>query len=118
MKTMISTSAQRTEMTLSDAVSQRLWPLEVCALCAGAQRRSRLENFGDPPVEPALSVLVESLNREANLHPLGRFLMRSHLLELLETRLRLVKKWSSPGNCSEASPLHRPIFITGMPRSG
>ena len=59
------------------------------ALCAEARRRTRLEDFGDPPIEPALSILVKSLELEADLHPLGRFLMRIHLRELLETRLRL-----------------------------
>jgi hypothetical protein len=78
-----------------------------------------LEDFGAPPIEQALSVLVESLEREANLHPVGRFLMRTHLLDLLTTRLRLVDAWKSqPEEDVESSPIARPIFITGMPRSG
>ena len=48
-----------------------------------------MEELGEPPIESALSILVNSLEREADLHPLGRFLMRTHLRELIETRLRL-----------------------------
>jgi hypothetical protein len=89
--------------------------LESEALCAEARRRTRLEDFGDPPIEPPLSILVNSLELEADLHPLGRFFMRVHLRELLETRLRLTHAWSGKFESLEASVIERPIFITGMP---
>jgi hypothetical protein len=104
--------------TLGDGLSRRLWPLQSEALCAEARRRTGLEDFGDPPIEPALSILVNSLELQADLHPLGRFLMRVHLLELLKTRLRLVQAWSRRSEALAASLIQRPIFITGMPRSG
>src|SRR5262245_53332679 len=104
--------------TLGDAVSRRLWPLDSETLCARARRRTGLEDFGDPPIQPALSTLVNSLEREADLHPVGRFLMRGHLLEILETRLRLTQAWKGQLEALAASPIQRPIFITGMPRSG
>jgi hypothetical protein len=88
------------------------------ALCAEARRRTRLEDFGDPPIEPALSILVKSLELEADLHPLGRFLDRIHLRELLETRLRLAHAWSGQLEALKASLIKRPVFVTGMPRSG
>lgn len=103
---------------LGNAVSRRLWLLEGEGLCAEARRRTGLEDFGDPPIEPALSVLVNSLEGEADLHPLGRFLMRVHLRGLLETRLRLASAWSRQLAALECSPIQRPVFITGMPRSG
>jgi LPS sulfotransferase NodH len=103
---------------LGDGLSRRLWFLESEALCAEAMRRTGLENFGEPPIEPALSILVDSLEREANLHPLGRFLMRTHLRQLLETRLRLTQAWSEQSDALATSPIQWPIFITGLPRSG
>jgi sulfotransferase family protein len=103
---------------LGDDLSRGFGSLQSEELCAEARRRSRLEDFGDPPVEPALSILVNSLEHQADLHPLGRFLMRIHLLELLETRLRLVQVWTRRSEALAASPVQRPIFITGMPRSG
>ncbi len=104
--------------TFGAAVSRQWWPLESQALCAAARRRIGLEYFGDPPIEPALSVLANSLECEANLHPLGRFLMRAHLRGLLETRLRLADAWSRRLEALEAAPILRPVFITGIPRSG
>ena len=92
--------------------------LDVAALCAEARRRTRLENFGDPPLEPALSILTASLEREASLHPLGRFLMRIHLRELLDARLRWVARCNAKAEeVSKSNPV-APIFIVGMPRSG
>ena len=61
---------------------------------------------------------MNSLELEADLHPLGRFLMRVHLRELLETRLRLDHAWSGQSEALDASLIQRPVFITGMPRSG
>jgi hypothetical protein len=104
--------------TLGDSLSRRLWSLRREELCAEAKHRTGLEDFGDPPIEPAFSILVSSLELQADLHPLGRFLMRVHLLELLETRLRLVQAWSKRSEALAASLIQRPIFITGMPRSG
>ncbi len=56
-------------------LGRRLWFLDSKDLCAEACHRTGLQDFGDPPLERALSVLVESLEREAERHPLGRFLM-------------------------------------------
>ncbi len=113
-----SRSDKTQRQTYGDKLSRRLWPLDAESLCAVARRRTRLYDFGDPPLEPALSVLVQSLEREADLHPLGRFMVRAHLRELLTTRLRLVEEWRMQTAAPAASRIERPIFITGMPRSG
>jgi Sulfotransferase family len=104
--------------TLGHGISRRLWLLESDSLCAEARRRTRLEDFGDPPIEPALTILVNSLETEADLHPHGRLLMRVHLQELLETRLRLTQAWNGLSEIPEVSVIERPVFITGIPRSG
>jgi hypothetical protein len=107
------------EPGVSDHRGRLLWPFDAEALCAKARRTTGLEDFGAPPIEQALSVLVDSLEREAALHRVGRFLMRMHLLDLLKTRLRLVDAWKRrPLGDLESSSIARPIFITGMPRSG
>ena len=97
--------------------ARRLWPFDGEALSAKARRATGLEDFGAPPIDQPLSVLADSLEREAALHQLGRFLMRTHLLDLLTTRLRLVEAWKQQPQ-AEAEPVARPIFITGTPRSG
>jgi hypothetical protein len=104
---------------VSDDWSRRLWPFDAETLYARARQTTGLEDFGAPPIEQALSVLVDSLEREATLHRVGRFLMRTHLLDLLKTRLRLADVWKrQPQEDVESSPIARPIFITGAPRSG
>jgi len=100
------------------AAGGHLCPLESKRLCEDARRRTGLEDFGRPPLEPAFSVLVESLESDADLHPLGRFLIRMHLRALLETRLRLANYWRDKQQAMEAVAVERPVFIIGMPRSG
>lgn len=92
--------------------------LDSKSLCAQARRNTALESFGEPSVEPALTFLLNSLEGEADLHPFGRFLMMMHLREILEARLRLNREWNETVRDSERTPVFRPIFITGMPRSG
>ncbi len=58
-------------------------------LCRTAQRREGLEDFGEPDVLEPLSQLVESIERDAALHPVGRYLTRERLLSVLQNRLRI-----------------------------
>ena len=99
-------------------LSRRLWLLDNSRLCQEARSRTGLENFGEPPIEPGLKILTESLELEADLTPLGRFLMHVHLRDLLETRLRLAEVWRSEAEELDNTPIRKPIFIVGMPRSG
>src|SRR6185312_9318691 len=95
--------------TLGDALSQRAWRLDSRDLCARARRKTGFGNFGEPAVDPALTILVTSLEDEANLHPLGRLLMRTHLSGILENRLKLAHRLNGPARPLAAPP----IFITG-----
>jgi hypothetical protein len=104
--------------SLGDVLSRQFCPLNGKALCAEARRRTSLADFGDPPIETALSTLLNSLELQADLHPVGRFLMWVHLRGLLETRLRLNQAWREHLEAMNASRIERPVFITGMPRSG
>ena len=81
-------------------------------------RSTGLEDFGGPSVTPALPNLLNSLEQEANLHPLGRFLMRIHLRDLLKTRLWLTEVRKGNLEHLERQQIKQPIFIVGMPRSG
>ena len=58
--------------TVGDRFSRQLWRLESDALCADARHRTGLEYFGEPAIDPALTVLLNSLENEADLHLLGR----------------------------------------------
>ena len=104
--------------SLAAKLSRGLWPLDFERLCAEARCRTGLDDFGSPPLAPALPILLESLEREADLRPIGRFLLRIHLRDLLETRLRLAHAWKGRLEHMERERLKGPLFIVGMPRSG
>lgn len=103
--------------SLWDSLKCKFVTLDVDNLIDTAMRRTCLEDFGDPPCKSALQVLVDACNNEAGLNLFGRFAARQHLLDLLETRLRLVDYWRRTQEIRKQQ-IRRPLFITGMPRSG
>ncbi len=103
---------------LAGRLSEGAWRLDSAQLCARARRKTGLNDFGAPSVEPALSILANSLETEADLHPLGRLLIRIHLLGILAARLKFAARHEARLQDATSSPALAPIFITGMPRSG
>ena len=94
-----------------------LVPLEQVDLMSAARRATGLSDFGpDDFIEP-FAVLLESLNRESNLTLLGRILVRSDILNLLQNRLRIAELAKQEPAIGEER-IERPIFIVGLPRSG
>jgi hypothetical protein len=91
--------------------------LGVEALLEKAMRNTGLSDFGGEEFRQPLALLVDSLEREANLSLLGRMVARSDLLRTLENRLRLVDLFRQHPEIAE-QPIERPIFVVGPPRSG
>ncbi|HWC61280.1 MAG TPA: sulfotransferase [Verrucomicrobiae bacterium] len=100
------------------ARGKRTFELDCEQLCHAARRATGLDDFGDPPVDLPLSLLVLSLKREANLHPLGKLLIKIHLHGLLTARLKLAAQYQLQDRPGARTSIVRPIFIIGMPRSG
>lgn len=92
-------------------------PLSVDDLLARARRQSKLERFDDEALLDRLAVLVDSLEREADLNPAGRLMTRMHLVAVLVTRMR-IQAWIETHPEIFAAALPRLVFITGLPRSG
>jgi hypothetical protein len=109
---------QHRRPSFADKVSRGLWYLDFDELCAEVRRRTGLEDFGTPALTPALPILLDSFEREAGLRPLGRYLMRYHVRDLLQNRLRLANAWERKLAAMEGEHLRRPVFIVGIPRSG
>ena len=65
----------------------------------------------------ALDRLVEALNREANLHDLGIQYFQDFLLRLLTNHLKLQAEYDRHPEILTI-PLHRPLFVVGLFRSG
>ncbi len=94
-----------------------LIPLRAAGLVSAAILRTGLGRARDEQSEESLKVLADACDSEAGLSLIGRIAARRHLLELLETRFRLVEHWRrTPGILEQE--VHPQIFITGVPKSG
>ncbi|MCA9502389.1 MAG: sulfotransferase [Spirochaetaceae bacterium] len=92
--------------------------LDADALAAEASAKTGgLDDFGDERFWEPFRIFVQSLREEAKLHTVGALLIRDDLVSALETRLRITEtRKRHPEVCAEA--VEKPIFITGLPRTG
>ncbi len=91
--------------------------LDADRLAEEAQRRTGLTDFGDDLFWEPYRVFVDSLNTEARLHTLGRLIARDDLLNSLQIRLELTD-WRKRHPEIARERIERPLFITGLPRTG
>lgn len=91
--------------------------LDADALVAAATEKSGLTDFGDEWFREPLGVLVDGLNTEAQLSPLGLELSRRRLTALLVDRLRLrALQREHPDVLDIEVPVA--AVILGLPRTG
>ncbi len=86
-------------------------------LHASAARIAGLSDFGADDYTDGLAVLLESYARDADLTPLGERVKRSFLRGALVARLLSEAAWRS-WPAYAAVGIERPIFVTGLPRTG
>jgi hypothetical protein len=86
-------------------------------LQASASRRTGLTDFGDDDYADGLAVLLQACEREAALTAPGAKALRSFLRGALIARLFSQAAWTAHPHYT-AVPVDRPIFITGLPRTG
>jgi hypothetical protein len=91
--------------------------LEEASLIAAARRESRLRDFADESFRGPLRQLLASLEEEAQLHPLGRLLLRQSLVRALVNRLRLEDLCRRHLAIGEL-PVREPVFVLGLQRTG
>ena len=60
--------------------------LEKEDLIRSARKNTGLKDLGQDFQDEPLERLIHSINEEANLHPIGRFITKQRLVNLLETR--------------------------------
>ncbi|MEZ4318544.1 MAG: sulfotransferase [Myxococcota bacterium] len=85
-------------------------------ILAAAQKRTGLQDFGDPTFRGPLGRIVEASNG-AMLSPLGRVIARQAYVEAATTRLKLQQLLKDdPSLATER--IERPIFVVGFPRTG
>lgn len=82
-----------------------------------ARNATKLTDFGDMGFMAGLERLMRSLEEEAELNTIGRLSTNTYLLQLLCNRLQLEEDRKRFPEIAEQK-ISRPIFITGLPRSG
>jgi hypothetical protein len=100
-----------------EPVKYRIARLDVDSVVATARKRTNLEDFGDEHFRETLAVLIDSLERDAALHAIGRLTARRQIVDLLSTKLRVRDLLERQPEILDA-PVSRPIVILGMPRTG
>jgi hypothetical protein len=107
-------------LKFADRGAQRLrlgeQPLEADEQVAAAERRAG-RRFRNLEFEPGLRMLIESCEQEAELSIFGRVSLRWDIQRLLGNALRL-ERAEEEDPAIVRSPVDKPIFITGLPRSG
>ncbi|MET0237808.1 MAG: sulfotransferase, partial [Kibdelosporangium sp.] len=87
------------------------------SLHASATKITGLTDFGPDDYLEGLSVLLDSYHREAGLTEFGARVKRSGLRGALVARLLSESAWQRLPSCADV-PISRPIFVTGLPRTG
>ncbi|MGA9869250.1 MAG: sulfotransferase [Acetobacteraceae bacterium] len=92
-------------------------PVASGPLLAKARRDTGLDDLDEAEIIEPLERLLAACGQEANLSLIGRFALRWDAVRFLSNLLRLrAAEAASPDIVSQ--PIDRPIFITGLPRSG
>jgi hypothetical protein len=86
-------------------------------LQASASRRTGLDDFGPDDYTDGLAVLLDSLAADAGLTPAGTKAQRALLRGVLMARLCSEAAWRANPEYAAVS-IGRPVFITGLPRTG
>jgi hypothetical protein len=91
--------------------------LDEANLVRAATASTGLSDFGDEPCLEPLRILLDALEREAQLTWLGRSIARREIVRLLENRLRLVEDRKRNPEIAKVE-IRRPLFVVGLPRTG
>jgi len=86
-------------------------------LHASASRRTGLSDFGADDYTDGLAVLLDACAAEAGFTPLGAKAQRALLRGVLTARLCSEAAWQADPDYARV-PIERPVFITGLPRTG
>lgn len=91
--------------------------LSVAKLVRTARRKTGLDDFGDEWFLQPLSVLVDAINNEAHLTPLGKLIQKSRLESALCVRLRVQALLKRHPEILDVD-LGKIIVIAGLQRTG
>ena len=87
------------------------------SLMQAARKATGLEDFGNDFWEEPLEVMLKSINEEAKLHPIGQFITRQRIINLLSVRLRAEYYFKKHPEILEQE-LYPCMVIVGLQRTG
>jgi len=82
-----------------------------------AQQTTGLSDFGNQRFLVGLGQLLESIDKEAELHSMGRKIIQRLIVRLLVNRLQMQDDFKRYPEILQV-PIKRPLFIIGLPRTG
>jgi hypothetical protein len=91
--------------------------LDPRSLLAAAEGRAGLADWGDGRFREGLENLVGSFEAQGTAHTFGRIFFREYVIRLLVSRLRIQDDLKCYPEILDV-PIRRPLFITGLPRTG
>lgn len=91
--------------------------LEKDSLIKAARKATGLNDFGGSYWEEPLDKMLESIKHEAQLHPVGQFITRQRLVQLLNVRLR-TEYWFKKHPEILDQPLYPVMLVLGLQRTG
>jgi len=93
------------------------FPLDRDSLLARARQDTGLEDFGDERFLEPLQHLLDALEAEADLNPIGRYMNRTNILRLLRHRLYARDLLERHPEILERE-IPDPVVVVGLARSG
>lgn len=109
--------ALNTVMRGANAIGLARISLDPDTLIATARKETGLDDFGSDRFIAPMRLLIDSLEKEANLNPLGRFMNRANIVRLLKGRLYAHDLLQRHPEILERE-LPDPVVIVGLGRSG
>ena len=102
---------------MSSGSAENRAAFDQAGLMGEAKSKSGLEDFGPDEFREALGVLLKSLREEAPLNEIGRAVLRSRVLESLETRL-ITQHWVNRHPEILDEQIVAPLVVIGLMRTG
>ncbi|MBT8453423.1 MAG: sulfotransferase [Deltaproteobacteria bacterium] len=92
-------------------------PITVGGVLSDARRKAGLDDFGDQGFLEPLEVLVDSINGEARLNPVGHMIIRGRIVGVLTNKLVARESIKRHPEILDI-PVEAPIVIAGLARTG
>ncbi|MGB5350618.1 MAG: sulfotransferase [Polyangiales bacterium] len=111
-------------VALANRMGRALWklgiggkPITVQAVLSDARQKAGLDDFGDEGFLEPLEVLVDSINREAQLNPVGHMIIRGRIVGVLTNKLVAQDTIKQHPEILDI-PVEAPIVVAGLARTG